>query len=193
MHLSPKYPNTSDANLSLQDHSSSSSSSKSFPFEFSFHLGASESLDDEDHDGPYEDKDKTKLFPLEFFKSRKDPSSFRHHNAQTDTTKDTPSHAHAHDVNKPDDNAMTKLRRVGVDVFAQTLKSEVSWACLAGYDHVKQEIEETIVNSLKYPGKYDSIITTLPTYLFIYLLITVFLTHHFFFLSVFLYVFYYVL
>ena len=147
-------------------------------------MGASESLDDDDHDGPYEDKDKTKLFPLEFFKSRKDPSSFRHHNAQTDTTKDATSHAHAHDVNKPDDNAMTKLRRLGVDVFDQTLNADLSWDCLAGYDHVKQEIEETIVNSLKYPGNYDSIITTLPTYLLVSLLITLFLTHHIFFLYV---------
>ena len=112
-------------------------------------MGSRESLDDEDHNGLYDDKDNAKHVPLEFFQ-RKDQPLRHSRGSQTGVAKDTPSDAH--DLNKPVDSAVTKLRQLGVDVFDQTVNADLSWDCLAGYDHVKQEIEETIVNSLKYPG-----------------------------------------
>ena len=149
-HVPSKYSLCPSTISTSQDHGSSSSSSSSsnskgvFPFEFSFHLGSN----DEDHDGYYDDKF-NQFFPLELFK-RKDPP-LHHHGSQTGVAKDTKPFG-AHNAQKPMDSAVTKLRRLGVEVFDQTVNADLSWDCLAGYDHVKQEIEETIVNSLKYPG-----------------------------------------
>ena len=53
--------------------------------------------------------------------------------------------------------ATNKLRTLGVEVFDAATNADMSWDSLAGYDHVKREIEETVINSLLHPDVYDKI------------------------------------
>jgi hypothetical protein len=49
-----------------------------------------------------------------------------------------------------------KLKKKGVLVFYKNNKQsfgEMNWNCLGGYESQKRDIEDTILMTLKYPGK----------------------------------------
>jgi SpoVK/Ycf46/Vps4 family AAA+-type ATPase len=48
---------------------------------------------------------------------------------------------------------------MGIEIFDRTRNSDLTWDSLAGYDKVKNDMEETVVNALKYPEVYDEIAT----------------------------------
>ncbi len=52
---------------------------------------------------------------------------------------------------------VAKLQQLGVEVYDKDDNAELNWDSLAGYDNVKKFLEETIINSIKYPEVYDSI------------------------------------
>jgi SpoVK/Ycf46/Vps4 family AAA+-type ATPase len=54
-------------------------------------------------------------------------------------------------------NTIQELERLGVEVFDRKQNTSLTWENLAGYEDVKQHIEETVVNAYKYPDIYDSI------------------------------------
>lgn len=54
-------------------------------------------------------------------------------------------------------DAKSKLQSLGVEVFDSAKSPRLDWSCLAGYTTVKQHIEDTVINSLKYPDLYDKI------------------------------------
>ncbi len=54
-------------------------------------------------------------------------------------------------------NAVEGLRTMGVEVFDKESNEKFTWDFLAGYDHIKREIEDTVINSLKFPEIYDEI------------------------------------
>jgi SpoVK/Ycf46/Vps4 family AAA+-type ATPase len=46
---------------------------------------------------------------------------------------------------------------MGVEVFDKRDNVDMTWDFLAGYEAVKKDIEETIINALKYPEIYDAV------------------------------------
>jgi Holliday junction resolvasome RuvABC ATP-dependent DNA helicase subunit len=106
------------------------------PFDFSFHLG-DEALDRGEPFGP----------------SDVDPEArggrWQSPLGRADNT--PPQSA------SPADAALAKLRTLGVEVFDPSANPDLGWDCLAGYDRAKADIEETVVNALKYPKVYDQI------------------------------------
>lgn len=53
-----------------------------------------------------------------------------------------------------------KLKKKGVLVFYKDNKKsfgEMNWNCLGGYESQKRDIEDTILMTLKYPGRLDNI------------------------------------
>lgn len=53
--------------------------------------------------------------------------------------------------------AKKKLEELGVEVFSGA-ESDLEWTALAGYDDVKQQIENTLTLPLKHPDVYDRIV-----------------------------------
>ena len=51
----------------------------------------------------------------------------------------------------------SKLESLGIEVFNPQENKNFSWDNLVGYKQVKQEIEDTVINSLKYPDLYDEV------------------------------------
>ena len=51
-----------------------------------------------------------------------------------------------------------KLKSMGIKFYDCSNNLNLNWDFLAGYDHVKKEIEDTVINSLKYPEVYDKIV-----------------------------------
>lgn len=49
------------------------------------------------------------------------------------------------------------LKQQGVEVFDRESNQQFTWDYLAGYDHIKKEMEDTVINALKYPDVYDDI------------------------------------
>lgn len=62
----------------------------------------------------------------------------------------------ARDRNTAQDPISTLLS-LGAEVFDRSSNQELDWSYLAGYDHVKKQIEDTVVNALQYPEVYDRI------------------------------------
>ena len=54
-------------------------------------------------------------------------------------------------------NPVEKLQQLGVEVYAKEDNAKLDWDSLAGYDYVKKFLEETIINSIKFPEIYDNI------------------------------------
>lgn len=54
-------------------------------------------------------------------------------------------------------SAVSKLESLGVEVFDAANQPHLTWDALAGYEHVKKDIEDTVLNALKYPDVYDQI------------------------------------
>jgi hypothetical protein len=50
-----------------------------------------------------------------------------------------------------------ELRSLGVEVFDQSNNAKLSWDYIAGYDYVKEDIRDTVINALKYPEIYEEI------------------------------------
>jgi len=50
-----------------------------------------------------------------------------------------------------------QLRALGVEVYDKDSNNELTWDSLAGYEHVKASIEDTIINALQHPEVYDAI------------------------------------
>lgn len=50
-----------------------------------------------------------------------------------------------------------QLTAMGVQVFDREANSQLSWDDLAGYSHVKEQIEDTIVHAITHPDVYDSV------------------------------------
>eukprot|EP01039_Chlorochromonas_danica_P003010 gene3010-3284_t len=50
-----------------------------------------------------------------------------------------------------------ELKKMGVEVFDRSNNAEMTWEQLAGYDQVKQRIQETVVLALQYPDIYDQV------------------------------------
>ena len=42
-------------------------------------------------------------------------------------------------------------------MFDAANQPHLTWDALAGYEHVKKDIEDTVLNALKYPDVYDQI------------------------------------
>jgi hypothetical protein len=58
-----------------------------------------------------------------------------------------------------EDKSIAELSKLGVKVYAPGDNAELSWRQLAGYATIKEEISDTILNYLKHPDIYDSIVT----------------------------------
>jgi ATP-dependent 26S proteasome regulatory subunit len=72
-----------------------------------------------------------------------------HSHIQKDTALSQQSHA-----------AIAKLQKLGVDVYnvdPQEMATHLSWDALAGYAHVKQEINDTVILALQNPALYEAI------------------------------------
>ncbi|CAM9690633.1 unnamed protein product, partial [Phaeothamnion confervicola] len=54
-------------------------------------------------------------------------------------------------------DALARLTALGVEVYNKEANDGVDWECLAGYDRMKREIEDTVVLALKHPETYDQI------------------------------------
>lgn len=67
------------------------------------------------------------------------------------------SHDYDGNSNMTLDDSVEQLQRLGIDVYIHNPNSPLNWDSLAGYQHVKQDIEETIINSYKHPEIYDDI------------------------------------
>ncbi len=52
---------------------------------------------------------------------------------------------------------VSRLQQLGVEVYDKEDNANIGWDSLAGYDNVKKFLEETIINSLKFPDIYDEI------------------------------------
>jgi SpoVK/Ycf46/Vps4 family AAA+-type ATPase len=50
-----------------------------------------------------------------------------------------------------------QLRRLGVEVFDSASNEKYSWDSLAGYEEIKQQLQETVLNAMQYPDLYDGI------------------------------------
>ena len=50
-----------------------------------------------------------------------------------------------------------QLRRLGVEVFDAANNEMYSWDSLAGYEDIKQQLQETVLNAMQYPDLYDGI------------------------------------
>jgi hypothetical protein len=50
-----------------------------------------------------------------------------------------------------------ELRSLGVEVFDQSNNAKLSWDYIAGYEYVKEDIRDTVINALKYPEIYEEI------------------------------------
>ena len=48
-----------------------------------------------------------------------------------------------------------QLRRLGAEVYEKS--KDLDWDCLAGYDAVRQEVEDSVVLALKHPDTYERI------------------------------------
>ncbi|KAF0719418.1 Aste57867_1051 [Aphanomyces stellatus] len=53
--------------------------------------------------------------------------------------------------------AIAALQKLGLDVYDDRNSSDLTWDALAGYDDVKQEIEDTVVLALQNPTTYENI------------------------------------
>ncbi len=53
--------------------------------------------------------------------------------------------------------ALEQLRGLGVEVFDQSNNLKLSWDFLAGYDYVKKDIQDTVINAIRYPEIYEQI------------------------------------
>lgn len=60
-------------------------------------------------------------------------------------------------VNDSNDDPITQLQSLGVEVFDKTTNAGLNWDALAGYDQIKKDMDETIVSALKYPDVYDDV------------------------------------
>lgn len=88
---------------------------------------------------------------------KKYPSKYQSRNQGTQSTQPTPYNPN--DLTNMTDklNALNTLKKNGIEVFDQESNINMNWDYLAGYENVKNDIEETVVNSLKYPELYDNI------------------------------------
>jgi hypothetical protein len=55
------------------------------------------------------------------------------------------------------DDPIEELRSLGVEVFDPSASEELSWESLEGYEYVKKDIQDTVINALKFPEVYDLI------------------------------------
>lgn len=58
---------------------------------------------------------------------------------------------------KSTSDPIRELSKLGIDVYDRSQNSHLTWNSLAGYDNVKRDIEDTVVNAYKYPDIYDAI------------------------------------
>ena len=60
--------------------------------------------------------------------------------------------------NKTSASALKTLSDMGCTVYNKSAEDrKLDWNCLAGYDHVKREVEDTVLLSLKHPEEYNKI------------------------------------
>ena len=59
--------------------------------------------------------------------------------------------------NNSNDDPISQLNALGVEVFDKSSNAEINWDSLAGYDNIKKDMDETIVSALKYPDIYDDV------------------------------------
>jgi len=52
---------------------------------------------------------------------------------------------------------VARLRKLGAEVFEKGKGEEVDWSCLAGYEGVKAEVEDTVVMALQHAEVYEAI------------------------------------
>jgi len=52
---------------------------------------------------------------------------------------------------------VSRLRKLGAEVFEKATEEELDWSCLAGYDSIKAEVEDTVVMALQHAEAYDAI------------------------------------
>ena len=63
-----------------------------------------------------------------------------------------------HEAKKEDvDLLVQQLQRFGVEVFDSASSEMYTWDSLAGYEEIKQQLQETILNAMQYPDLYDGI------------------------------------
>jgi hypothetical protein len=55
------------------------------------------------------------------------------------------------------EDPLEELRALGVEVFDASNNTSLDWDYLAGYDYVKKNIQDTIINSIKFPEVYEEI------------------------------------
>ncbi|ETV96920.1 hypothetical protein, variant 1 [Aphanomyces invadans] len=55
------------------------------------------------------------------------------------------------------DAAISALQQLGLDVYDATTTEDLTWDALAGYDEVKQEIDDTVILALQNPSFYENI------------------------------------
>lgn len=52
---------------------------------------------------------------------------------------------------------VSRLRKLGAEVFEKETEEKLDWTCLAGYDSIKAEVEDTVVMALQHAEAYDAI------------------------------------
>jgi hypothetical protein len=58
----------------------------------------------------------------------------------------------------PDEKAIAELGKMGIRVFDPQSNAALTWDNLAGYDDTKKEITDTVLNYLKHPDVYESVV-----------------------------------
>lgn len=56
-----------------------------------------------------------------------------------------------------DDDPVSRLRKLGAEVFEKATEEKLDWTCLAGYESIKAEVEDTVVMALQHGEAYDAI------------------------------------
>eukprot|EP00516_Mucochytrium_quahogii_P002520 CAMPEP_0203744576 /NCGR_PEP_ID=MMETSP0098-20131031/599_1 /ASSEMBLY_ACC=CAM_ASM_000208 /TAXON_ID=96639 /ORGANISM=" , Strain NY0313808BC1" /LENGTH=482 /DNA_ID=CAMNT_0050632131 /DNA_START=1537 /DNA_END=2981 /DNA_ORIENTATION=+ len=65
---------------------------------------------------------------------------------------------HPEENPRPADNPVEKLESLGAVVYqCKEGRQPLDWDCLAGYDSIKEEIEDSILLGLKHPDEYDNV------------------------------------
>ncbi len=52
---------------------------------------------------------------------------------------------------------VSRLRKLGAEVFEKSEEEQLDWTCLAGYDDIKAEVEDTVVMALQHAEAYEAI------------------------------------
>ncbi|GAB5033850.1 aaa-type atpase family protein [Nannochloropsis oceanica] len=56
-----------------------------------------------------------------------------------------------------ENDPVSRLKKLGAEVFEKATEEELDWTCLAGYESIKAEVEDTVVMALQHAEAYDAI------------------------------------